>query len=156
MESETIRDIFRDKLNADPKSSLENMHKVKIIFCDPKKKKSDDEDFFAWADRDQHFCININDKFEKRLRSVSNKESEEIEESKETKIIIVFVSLVILHELAHLLLRWKGVQHSPTVQISEAGNLFEKCSFVGQVLLLVDSDTWNENAKISGNFLLFF
>jgi len=46
--------------------------------------------------------------------------------------IIFLQTLAILHELGHLIMRWKGVKDSPDSMDKEAGYYLEKLLFAGE------------------------
>ncbi len=64
------------------------------------------KEFLGWTYRDVNALdIHINEIFEKRLKKIKDK--------REKKIIIVYMTIIILHEVARLLFRWSGLNNTP-------------------------------------------
>lgn len=91
--------------------------------------------------------IYINIIFRKRLEKIAIEDNEH-------KSIIVFQAILILHQLAHLLLRWDGKLETPSHFLNrEAGCYFEERLFDGYIFIGIaapEKTGWNENIKIAG------
>ena len=61
------------------------------------------------------------------------------------------MSILIIHELSHLLMRWKGYMYSPG-DFGEAGNYLEIRMFGGVSLILTHEENfvWDESSKYAG------
>lgn len=130
------------------------MNDLRVIFS-VQDKEEKDVNHFIWTNRDMHTnVINVNDNFRKRLADVQAKDGPEC---KEAQIIIVFIAIIILHELAHLVFRWKGIMDTPQ-DLGEAGNFLETKMFGGIVFILVhdQNSSWNEKSHHVGEFLFNF
>ena len=89
---------------------------------------------------------------EKKSLKLSTRRKKE----KEKEIIIVYLSILLIHELCHLIIRWKGNLDSPT-NLAEAGEYMEYVIFKGRIRLLIHSKSkWDENKCITGNLFAFF
>lgn len=149
LKSKKVRDFYRTKIKLKAEFLHEKISQVKIVFEEQIKAKPDQRDFLAWTDGDVINKININRIFENRLNSIKN--SHESFSQKETEIIIVFMSLIIIHEFAHLLFRWNGNFHSPDSK--EAGNDLEQLIFNGYTRAIIfPKSKWNESSKFLGIF----
>lgn len=146
LQSLEVKQTFQ-KFKLDRKKSQEGMKNLEIIFAKHKDKKN--EKLFAWSLRE--FTANsifINKKFKSKLIEL-NKHSTKNE--KQIDLINFFISILILHELAHLLFRWSGIEKTPQC-FREAGNYLEKKIFNGVLYLLVHpaSTGWDEYCEILG------
>lgn len=106
----------------------------------------------AWSHRFINAkVIYINQIFKKRLDILQksiNLDPPDKDSSKEIMILTVYISLVLLHELANLLLRWKGILHTPS-NIGEAGDRLESAIFSGQVRgIFTPKKAWSQNSKL--------
>lgn len=142
LNSTTLRATFGEIFILDPKISERNFSKVKIFFQEMKNCLG-----FTSRDVNAH-KIYINNKFEKSLKLLKkNKESEDFQ--RQCEIITVCIGLVIIHEVAHLLFRWKGHNNTPT-NLKEAGEVIEKKIFCGTFHVLLDTEKWETNSKYIG------
>ncbi|CAF1054350.1 unnamed protein product [Brachionus calyciflorus] len=109
----------------------------------------------AWTyrDDDKNEEIHINEILKKRLLILErdlNANNEEI------STIIVYISILILHEMAHLVLRWNGQRNSPK-RIVEAGEYLENLIFGGLIRIQVTHiKPWDEKSQIIGKLKYFF
>ncbi|RNA08769.1 hypothetical protein BpHYR1_039923 [Brachionus plicatilis] len=66
---------------------------------------------------------------------------------KEQQFLIIYMGILLIHEIAHLVLRWNGILNSP----SEAGDFLEIKLFSGIVRLLVQPNTeWTKESECIG------
>lgn len=132
----------------DSKTSLENAFKTQILF--KTRPESDKKYIVAWTYRDSDpYTIYINEIFKKRLEILNKNVKENIEE---IETIIFYMTVLILHELAHLLFRWKGAKVSPE-KIREAGIKLEDWLFGGRVHILAKpSSNWTLDSKYYGKY----
>ena len=67
--------------------------------------------------------------------------------------IIVAIGMFIVHEVAHLAMRWNLLpkQNTPSAFCREAGYYIERALFQGSVNVIVNynnSEIWNENSEV--------
>ena len=132
----------------------EKMNKVLIVFDNyanfDKKTKWEP---LSWIDRASEtvHIIQINEIFKKRLAL-----DEVCYGGKEWQIIVVAMSIRIVHEVSHLIIRWKGHMHTPPKYI-EAGNYIEKGLFQNLICPVIykinENDDWNETQKFVGKLI---
>lgn len=140
-----------EEFEIDRKMSQEGIKKLKIFFAKQKEKKN--EKLFAWSLRELTAdSIFINEKFKKKLIELNMQRPKN---DRQIDLINFFISIIILHELAHLLFRWSGIKKTPK-NFREAGNYLERKIFNGVVHLLLRpaSTNWDENCEILGWFLV--
>nr|QDG00788.1 histone-lysine N-methyltransferase SMYD3-4 [Brachionus koreanus] len=144
-ETFTAKCIF-SLFQIDSENSIANAFKTKILF---EARPSNDKKYMvAWTYRDfDPYTIYINEIFKKRLEILNANAQENIEE---IETITFYLSVLILHELAHLLFRWKGDRVSPE-KIREAGIKLEDWLFGGKVTILTHpGSNWSPNSKHYG------
>ncbi|RNA39273.1 CRN domain-containing -containing [Brachionus plicatilis] len=145
---ESFSFIFKTNYHIDFEISKKKLNEIKILYASHEKKDKD-ADYLAWTDR----CLDpkiifINQIFRQRLDYLKNGHKKT--KKKETEIIVVFFSFLLIHELGHLLLRWKGELNSPTT-FGEAGFFLENKLFGGTVqLLIIPSKDWSVNSECIG------
>jgi hypothetical protein len=151
LETEIVNLVFKHYFKIDLGKSSTRMGKLKIIF-------ESSEDSFGWTCRSTTANqIFINSRFSDRLFYLK-KSSRKAKNKKfvrrlrrEMKNIIFFLSIVLIHEMAHLVLRWNGVLDSPPIFDNEAGDFIESKIFGGNIRPIVRASEWNKRSKISGN-----
>ena len=86
-------------------SNEKDMEKVEI--------ESNEENctYLAWTDRKKDSSIHSNNKFKERLDKTKNEN--------EKKIIVAYISILIIQETAHLLFRWNNFINTPWAGILE-------------------------------------
>jgi hypothetical protein len=169
MEHISCREIFY-KFNVDQKRCKEMIGKVKIVFSNQDNEKEKIiyqenikeadkkvKEFLGWTYRDPNALqLHINEIFEKRLHKTKDKQ--------EKKIIIVYMAIVILHEVAHLLFRWSGFNNTPKSfrnlnNMPEAGSNFETrlfgCEIASAIETINKNDKWTEDKPFIGKMLIF-
>ncbi|CAF0754117.1 unnamed protein product [Brachionus calyciflorus] len=150
--NDEIRLLYKKRFKIRPKPCLEKMPKVVIVYEKESKENVDEcGEGFSWTYRedDKNETIYINDILEKRLKILQSS-PESLEKSTEIETIVVFISFLLLHELAHLLFRWNGQPKTPN-GIDEAGLFFENRIFNGYIHILIDAKTdWSEYSEILG------
>ena len=168
MQQIDCRNAFQ-KLGADGLKCKEMIAHLKIEFTDQDEMHRNliDSDHteanienkisFAWTYPRKNAILHINKMFERRLEKTSNEE--------ERKIIVVFMAIVILHEMAHLVLRWSGITKTPekftnTFEEVEAGCYLERCLFQDEICSCIEKShtvkEWNEDMEFVGiNIQLF-
>jgi hypothetical protein len=169
MEQISCREVIF-KFNVDQKRCKEMIGKVKIAFTnqDSEKEKiiyqenvkeadKKVKEFLGWTYRDTNASeLHINKIFEKRLNKTKDKQ--------EKKIIIVYMAIVILHEVAHLLFRWSGLNNTPKSfrnlnNMPEAGSNFESrlfgCEIASAIEQINKNDKWTEDQPFIGKILIF-
>ena len=113
--------------------------------------------WLAWTYRNKDAKhILINQIFKQRLEIISEDNQDNNEER---EVILLMIAFLIIHEMGHLLTRWKGQIDSPDLfgtysKAPEAGYFLEKNLFYSVVRLVVSNDSvhdpckWNEKTKI--------
>ncbi|CAF1033166.1 unnamed protein product, partial [Brachionus calyciflorus] len=156
-----VRSVFKDRFKIEPKPCVDKMKKLNISFSKQENIKSDFtsrgnkehiEVHLAWTyrDDDKNEEIYINEILKKRLLIL---ERDLDANNEEISTIIVYISILILHEMAHLVLRWNGQRNSPR-RIVEAGNYLESIIFGGVIRIQVTHiKPWNEKSQIIGMLL---
>ncbi len=118
-----------------------------------KKKDPSIEILLGWTERKiDASIININKIFEKRL--------EKVLEEKEHIIIVVYISMIIVHEIAHLVLRWSGQMNTPRKFAltqngeADAGRYLIRSLFRFDVASMIEkkhtTDKWTDNMPFIG------
>jgi hypothetical protein len=127
-------------------------NEIEKIFYQEDVKEADKKvkEFLGWTYRDTNASeLNINEIFEKRLNKTKDKQ--------EKKIIIVYLAIVILHEVAHLLFRWSGLNNTPKSfrnrdHKPEAGSNFETrlfgCEIASAIEPIDKNDKWDGRSAI--------
>ncbi|RNA44396.1 CRN domain-containing -containing, partial [Brachionus plicatilis] len=130
----------------DLKVSLDNIFRTQILF--EARPLNDKKYIVAWTYRESDpYTIYINEIFKKRLEILNANAKENIEE---IETITFYMTVLILHELAHLLFRWKGDKVSPE-KVKEAGIKLEDWLFGGKVNILSHpGSNWTSNSKHYG------
>ena len=169
MEHISCRNVF-SMFNVDQKRCKEMIGKVKIVFTNQENEKEKIvyqenvkeadkkvKEFIGWTYRDTNASeLHINKIFEKRLNKTKDKQ--------EKKIIIVYMAIVILHEVAHLLFRWSGLNNTPKSfrnrnHMPEAGSNFEArlfgCEIASAIEPINKNDKWTEDQPFIGKILIF-
>jgi hypothetical protein len=164
MEHISCRNVF-SMFNVDQNRCKEMIGKVKIVFTkqDTEKEKiiyqeniieadKNVKELLGWTYRDTNaFELHINEIFEKRLHKTKDKQEE--------KIIVVYMAIVILHEVAHLLFRWSGFNNTPKSfrnlnNKPEAGSNFETrlfgCEMASAIRPIKKNDRWTEDQPFIG------
>lgn len=142
LNSKTVRTTFSEIFLANPEISQEKMTKVTVIYKEMKG-------CLGFTNHEPNSqIIHINNKFDERLKLL-NKQIKSKEIQKEKEIIIVGIGLIIIHEIAHLLFRWKRNNNTPS-NLKEAGEIIEKKIFYGTVHFLLDTENWDENSNYIG------
>ena len=112
-----------------------------------KKTKSEPLSWTARGSKTVHI-IRLNEKFGDRLAT-----KEVCYGDKEWQIIVVALSICIVHEVAHLIMRWKGYRNTP-IDYVEAGNYVEKSIFNSLICPLIykinENDDWTSKNKFEG------
>ncbi|CAF1000893.1 unnamed protein product, partial [Brachionus calyciflorus] len=143
--TQPIKVIFAEfEINCN--SSLENIGKTKIVF--ETRPANDKKHILSWTYRESNpNTIYINKIFQERLEILKSNRKENIEE---IETITFLMCVLILHELAHLLFRWKGVKVTPD-KIKEAGIKLEDWLFGGKVMILTKPrSNWSSCSKHYG------
>lgn len=138
-----------EMFSLDPKNWLENISKTKIIYKpQPPDKK---QYILGWIDGSSKLnTIFINEIFQKRLQILRSNESANV---KEIEIITFFLSVIIIHELGHLLFRWAGLDSSPP-KFKDSGSFLERKLFDGSVHILSrPKSEWTPNSEHYGKIL---
>ena len=168
-----IAEIFLENLlcrstftlfNVNAATCVDKIQKVKVDFMDVKGIKLEDLNgkkreknlIAGWTYRRSNAKIHINNLFEKRLKMDSLDE-------KERKIIIIYIGIVILHEVGHLVFRWNGITETPEKfkmgGTLDAGDFLEVHIFTSRISIIIQNDPknkdWDENMPIIGNFIFF-
>lgn len=107
----------------------------------------------AWIKKrtgDHAKTIYINDTFIKRI-----KEAHLTPNNHEWRVIVVAQAFSIIHEFAHLSMRWQGIIHTPSKinNVSEVGNYLEDLFFHFRFCILVVRpkwEPWNSSQEIKG------
>jgi hypothetical protein len=71
------------------------------------------------------------------------------------KISIACIAFLIIHEIGHLIIRWKGINDSPLMRSDcvESGDFLEKRFFNFRVKFLFDKEqAFNSNTKLKGSY----
>jgi hypothetical protein len=162
----SCREVF-SLFTVDKTKCKEMIGKVKIIFTnqDSDNEKIDYQEnikeadkkikeFLGWTYRDTNALdIHINEIFEKRLKKIKDK--------REKKIIIAYMNIIILHEVAHLLFRWSGLINTTKSfrnhhHMPEAGDTFENRLFGSEIASAIEAinkpDKWTEDQPFIGTF----
>ncbi|CAF0703826.1 unnamed protein product [Brachionus calyciflorus] len=123
------KDTFLE-FSIDPEYSQKRINGTQIIFREqPIWKKY----LISWTERNYNADkIFINITFKKRLEILEAERETRIEE---IQTITLFLAVLIIHELAHLLFRWKGFDFSPK-KYKDAGAYLERKLFDGEVNIL--------------------
>ena len=135
----------------------DEMHR-NLIDSDHTEANSDNTIALGWTYRRKNAIMHINKMFERRLHKTTNEE--------ERKIIVVYMAIVILHEMAHLVLRWSGISRTPEKCLSffnevEAGCYLESRLFQGEICSCIQksktAEEWNDDMAFVGiKILLLF
>jgi hypothetical protein len=102
----------------------------------------------AWTNRkgDLH-TIFINNIIQQRVNEIEF-------ESDEYKITVFGCAISIVHEIAHLILRWIGFENTPPCFDGEVGFFFERYTFSYELYTMGKKKTWNtkwtKNIEIAG------
>jgi hypothetical protein len=112
-----------------------------------------DKTEFALTDRfnDEARDISINSLIEERLKTIGDDEN-----LTEYKCIVVGMAFLIIHEIGHLLLRWKGVHKSPEFKSTclEAGDHLEAQLFGFKVRYIMShKKKWDATTEMKGIIL---
>ncbi|CAF0767933.1 unnamed protein product [Brachionus calyciflorus] len=153
LQNEVVQSGIKKKFSINEKT-FENIKKINLVYSEQLKLNSKEPDNLGWTDRilDTN-TIHVNNIFRKRfdhINTKSYKDTTRHKKEREIKIIVVYISILLLHELGHLLVRWSGKIDSPEA-IGEAGTCIELIIFNGNVRLLLDSKSkWDENKQHIG------
>jgi hypothetical protein len=124
------------------------LKKVIIKFEKYRKIGTNEQAPLSWTTRGGRtvHVIRLNETFEKRLHNVECDENEK-------KIILTLMSICIVHEVGHLVMRWKGFRDTPK-NFGEAGEYVEKAIFESTVCGIIfknsSDELWNSNNKFIG------
>ncbi|CAF1019567.1 unnamed protein product [Brachionus calyciflorus] len=149
LETVHLKAVFSETFQLDPNVSTERTQNVVIHFQKQSKKSYREQGLaFSWSHRYKRAkAIYVNNTFKKRLNILQKSTDDELNAKKEIKTITVYISFLLLHELAHLLLRWKGILDTPT-DIDEAGECLEVALFGGQLRgVFTPNKPWSQNSK---------
>ncbi len=92
---------------------------------------------YGWTDRAKDAkVIFVNEILRDRITQINQREK-----SHEYRCIVFMIAVVILHECAHLTLRWKGIMDTPDKFRGEIGNYIEEILFQGLVHLKIKKST---------------
>ncbi|CAF0748912.1 unnamed protein product [Brachionus calyciflorus] len=147
--------VFKEIFKIDFDLSQTNLVKTEIVFHDMNYR-------FGFTERDLNANkIFINSLFYKRLNYLerSKKFSKcsrvKRKKNKEIKTILMFIAITILHEIGHLLFRWKGILNTAFRTIVEPGYFLESKLFGGKVRFIKrPNQNWDESSKIIGIAIL--
>jgi hypothetical protein len=109
--------------------------------------------------------ISLNQKYTNRILFANEEKFDEFEE--EVAILSLFFALCIIHELAHVIVRFKAPDNEQKIrltpvkystscdEIPEAGGFMEEHLFFGESCLLLTKQTWkSKSRKVMGLLLL--
>ena len=130
-------------------SMLDKLNQVIVKFEKYTYPKEEGEDYpLSWIVGDDEALKNIyiNEFFESHLNTI------EIG-SQEWQITITLISICILHEIGHLIMRWKGHKWAPK-KFGEAGEYIEKKLFGALICPVIhkknQDDFWDSTNKFEG------
>ena len=135
--------IFNDHFEIDS-TMPDRMKKVNIKF----EKYRGNGNAYAWTNNGNKSChvIRINKILQDRLNHDQCL-------PKEKKLIITLMSICIVHEVSHLIMRWKGYLRTPR-KFSEAGYYLEKVLFGNKIYGLIYKNNkdrvWDSNCEFVG------
>lgn len=153
METEFCRDTFKF-LKVDWKKSEEKLKEVTLLYEEQDRNFDKGEKYhIAWTLRDKDANqIFLNIIFRNRFDKISSTLTRN--KLREVQIITFFMAIAIIHEVAHLLLRWNGVMKSPAKFGHEVGHFTENKLFNGITrAIIIPNGPWNENSEFWGKFI---
>jgi hypothetical protein len=125
-----VESTFTFRLGAN-NVTKKHLHDVEVRFRKPEKA------IYGWTDRSEEAKeIFVNEVLRDRIIRINQDDN-----SHEYRCIVFMIAVVILHECAHLTLRWKGTLDSPEKFDAEVGNYIENKLFNGLTRLKVKKTT---------------
>jgi hypothetical protein len=109
-------------------------------------------EYYAWTTRvgkrpKNVRKLHVNQYFQERLGRIISRDIE-------FKTICVFIGIYIVHEVAHLVISWQGLNKTPLEFEQEAGNFLESCMFRGGLARVIYStavsETWSSDTPMAG------
>ena len=163
LKTDLCRDAFQ-MFKVNPTICKNMINTVEVCFSNKKDAKKDKIEsneenctYLVWTDRKKDSSIHINNIFKERLDKTKNEN--------EKKIIVVYISILIIHETAHLLFRWNDINDTPeiftnAVGQTEAGDFLEErlfrfdiCSFIKKS---DENAEWDNDMQFLGKNMLVF
>jgi cell division protein ZapA (FtsZ GTPase activity inhibitor) len=128
----TVALEFNSKLGAN-RVTAKLLEDVEVRFGKPEC-----SEIYGWTDRAKNAkVIFVNEILRDRITQINQREK-----SHEYRCIVFMIAVVILHECAHLTLRWKGIMDTPDkFHGGEIGNYIENKMFSGLVHLKIKKST---------------
>jgi hypothetical protein len=118
---------FNSKLGAN-RVTTKHLEDVEVRFGKPEC-----SEIYGWTDRAKDAkVIFVNEILRDRISKINQRD-----ESHEYRCIVFMIAVVILHECAHLTLRWKGILVTPDKFGGEIGDYIEETLLQGLVKLKI-------------------
>jgi cell division protein ZapA (FtsZ GTPase activity inhibitor) len=121
---------FNSALGAN-RVTAKHLEDVEVRFAKPESA------IYGWTDRSKNAkIIYVNEILRDRISKINQRYK-----SHEYRCIVFMIAVVILHECAHLTLRWKGILDTPDKFFGEIGDYTEMTLFHGLVKLKIQKST---------------